>query len=417
MVEKNRVEREAEIGSQSVVLNQKTDFIDKARHLGCSGVLFLCLLVLSGCVGRNIEKERISLGSQPFSPDGKYIIFSIHENDRINIYRINKDGSGLTSLTSSAEDNFDASYSPDGAQIVFSSTEGVQRTIPFRSNGPSLYKDLQRANLYLIDSDGSNKRRLTNGPGQHTSPIFSPDGQRIYFRFSREFKDLYSQGSASFWGDSDVYSVNIDGTNLSAVTDEKFADLLPPSISPDGKQILIYALIRYGQYYYEDGFWMFSIDQPQVKKLVAPNLSVELLPHPSLNWCRSKSPFCNYTLYNPRFSPDGKLILFKLFILIKLRNYNSVDGEAIVIMDLESKKTKILAKSNTIMEAVFSPDGSEILYVCDKIGYRDVYELWLIKVDGTGAHRIKIQGIEEIGNREGNSGNWIPGQLRRTNNK
>jgi len=405
MVEKNRVEPEAEIDSQSVVVNQKTGFIDKAMHLGCFGVLSLCLLVLSGCAGRNIEKERISLGSQPFSPDGKYIIFSIHENNRINIYRINKDGSGLTGLTSSAEDNFDASYSPDGTQIVFSSTEGVQRTIPFTSNGPSLYKDFQRANLYLIDLNGSNKRRLTNSPGQYTSPIFSPDGQRIYFRFSRRFCDLYTPGSASFWGDSDVYSVDFDGTNFSAVTDEKFAELSPPSISPDGKRILIYALMQYERHYYEDGFWMFSIDQPRVKKLVAPNLSTEFLPEPGLSVCRSMSPFCNYTLYTPRFSPDGKLILF------------NVDRDTIVIMDLDSMKTKIIAKSAVIHEAVFSPDGSEILYVCDKTGFFDVYELWLVKVDGTGAHRIEIQGIKEIGNREGNSGNWIPGQLRRTNNK
>lgn len=406
MGERDRVERESDIGHQSTVASWRAGLFDKAMPSSCFRAVFLCLLVLSGCVGGSIEKERISLGSQPFSPDGKHLLLSIHGRGRIDIYRMNRDGSDLTRLTSNPEDNFDASYSPDGSKIVFASSEGVERSVPVTSVEPTPYKDLQQANLYLMHSDGSHKVRLTNGPDQQTSPIFSPDGQQIFFRLSRSFMDAYSQGSASFWSDSDIYSVNVDGSNLAAVTNERFPALSPPSVTPDGKQILIYARLAYEAYYYEEGFWAFPIDNPQEKTLIAPDLAA-FAPEPASTWSRSKSPFGNYNLYNPRFAPDGKFVLFKLA-------HHSIGGDGIGVTDLASKETEILAKCAAIMESVCSPNGKEILYVCDQTGYREVYELRMMNVDGTDARRIKIQGIEDIGNREGSRGNWVPGPLRRT---
>src|SRR4029077_13519973 len=84
------------------------------------------------------------------------------------------------------------SYSPDGKQIVFCSNRDNE-------------KDFE---LYIMDADGKNVRKLTNAPGCYNGgPFFSPDGKRVIFRSDRKKKDHLQ-----------LYVIDVDGKNERQLT-------------------------------------------------------------------------------------------------------------------------------------------------------------------------------------------------------
>lgn len=92
------------------------------------------------------------VGEMQWSPDGDFLVFQGFVDGRSDLYRINRDGSGLMNLTS---DSFEASYpvfSPDNGEIAYIANMG------------SVYK------IYLMDFNGQNKRALTTSNQEEVSP-------------------------------------------------------------------------------------------------------------------------------------------------------------------------------------------------------------------------------------------------------
>ena len=98
------------------------------------------------------------------------------------IYIVRQDGTGLRRLTASSETAEDAGYdffpswSPDG------------RTIAFVRNS-ELDDITLESDLYMVGTEGSRLRRLTDLPGIDTVPVWSPDGKRILFSSGRSALD------------------------------------------------------------------------------------------------------------------------------------------------------------------------------------------------------------------------------------
>lgn len=84
------------------------------------------------------------------------IAFSGMNNGRFDIFTINPDGSDLRRLTENQGNNEDPCWSPDGRYIVFSSNRDG------------------RYHLYLMNANGQNQRKLTSKRGEQTSPSWSP---------------------------------------------------------------------------------------------------------------------------------------------------------------------------------------------------------------------------------------------------
>lgn len=139
------------------------------------------------------------------SPDGKNILFSIHfspENvDETNpgweIAVMSVDGTGFRRLTNNSYFDGDAKWNADGTKIVFVSDSNHRTSDDFK-NGL-----LPQYDIYIMNPDGSDKKRLTFGkPGDvNADPCFSPSGF-IYYVHSKGYSNNF-----------DLWKMNEDGKN------------------------------------------------------------------------------------------------------------------------------------------------------------------------------------------------------------
>jgi TolB protein len=100
-----------------------------------------------------------------WSPAGDFIVYQSFASGRWDIWVTDPDGATHRQVTSGAGDKTDASFSPDGHWIVYSSDEG----------------ELESANLFVVPVSGGDASRLTNHDGYDGAPSWSPDGRRIAF--------------------------------------------------------------------------------------------------------------------------------------------------------------------------------------------------------------------------------------------
>ena len=87
------------------------------------------------------------------------------------------------------------------AQIVFASN---------RDGHPHHIPGWFTFEIYVMDADGGNQRRLTNNPASDLSPSWSPDGKRIAFISDR---DGHAHRRIPGWHTSEIYVMDADGSN------------------------------------------------------------------------------------------------------------------------------------------------------------------------------------------------------------
>ncbi|MBE0655606.1 MAG: M28 family peptidase, partial [Bacteroidales bacterium] len=103
----------------------------------------------------------------------------------------------------------EGSYSPDGKLIVYSTNKDAYDRDLTKAEQEKMEVDPSFfCELYIMNADGSNKKRLTNTPGYDGGPFFSPDGKRIIWR--RFSEDGHT---------ADVYTMKIDGSDVKRLTD------------------------------------------------------------------------------------------------------------------------------------------------------------------------------------------------------
>ncbi|MBX7043931.1 MAG: hypothetical protein K1X85_13630 [Ignavibacteria bacterium] len=164
------------------------------------------------------------------SPAGDRIVFTSTRNGDIDIYSMNIDGSDVRQLTDELGYDGGPFYSYDGKKIVY------RRTTFDGEASKESYKDLLAQNLirpskldiWIMDADGSNKQQVTNNGAANFAPYWFPDGKRILF-----CSNMDDPGKRNF----DIYMINIDGTGLKRITSYPEFDGFP-MFSPDGKKLV-----------------------------------------------------------------------------------------------------------------------------------------------------------------------------------
>ncbi|MBN2423715.1 MAG: PD40 domain-containing protein [Calditrichaceae bacterium] len=172
------------------------------------------------------------------SPLGDKIVFTSQRNGDLDIYTVNIDGSGLAQLTN--EPGYDGGpfFSPDGKKIVY------------RSYHPQLDQEIERYHsllageliepsafqLWVMNADGGNKRRITDNEYANFAPFFHPDNKRIIF-----CSNINSANPRR--PDFNLWMINKDGSGLEQITFFEGFDGFP-MFTRDGKK-LVFASNRF----------------------------------------------------------------------------------------------------------------------------------------------------------------------------
>ncbi|HWO87645.1 MAG TPA: hypothetical protein VNL98_00685 [Gemmatimonadales bacterium] len=172
------------------------------------------------------------------SPDGRRIVFTSTRDGDLDIYTMAIDGSDVQRLTTSLGYEGGAFYSHDGSMIVYRSFQ------PQTARDSADYRTLlarglvrpSRMEIWVMNADGSNQRQITNLGGANFAPYFTPDDRAIIFSSNHT-----NPRGRNF----DLYLVNLDGTGLERVTVHPDFDGFP-MFSPDGRR-LVWASNRNGR--------------------------------------------------------------------------------------------------------------------------------------------------------------------------
>jgi TolB protein len=165
------------------------------------------------------------------SPDGRSLVFTSLKDGDLELYTMNVDGSNIRRLTNTPGYDGGAFFSPDGKQIVYRAWHPTGDSL-------AMYRDLlskhmvrpNRMEVFVMNADGTNQRQVTNLGGANFAPFFTPDGRRIIFSSNHHLTD---RRSANF----DLFLVNLDGTGLTQVTRDAAFDGFP-MFSPDGTRLV-----------------------------------------------------------------------------------------------------------------------------------------------------------------------------------
>jgi TolB protein len=164
------------------------------------------------------------------SPDGSRIVFTSTRDGDIELYTMKVDGTDIRRVTHRVGYDGGAFFSPDGARLVWRTMypETAADSADYRHLlGQRLVRPT-RLELWVAGTDGSNARQVTHLGAASFAPFFHPDGRRIVF--ASNYPDPRSRNF-------DLYLVGVDGSGLERVTTSPEFDSFP-MFSPDGQRMV-----------------------------------------------------------------------------------------------------------------------------------------------------------------------------------
>jgi len=164
------------------------------------------------------------------SPKGDKIVFTSTRDGDLELYTMNLDGSGVKRITRSLGYDGGAFFSWSGKKIVYRGNH------PTDSAEVAEYKSLLaeqlvkpgRMEIFICDADGKNNKQLTNNGNANFAPFFLPGDKQIIF--SSNMKD---PGGRFF----DLFVINVDGLGLEQITFDGHFNAFA-MLSTDGKKIV-----------------------------------------------------------------------------------------------------------------------------------------------------------------------------------
>ncbi|MBO6575647.1 MAG: PD40 domain-containing protein [Rhodothermales bacterium] len=163
------------------------------------------------------------------SPDGQYIIFTSTRTGDLELWRYEIATGDLLQLTDELGYDGGAFFSPDSQMIVWRADRPEGERAEVYQN--LLQDDLvepSELNIFVANIDGSNPRQVTNLPGANWAPFFHPSGEKVLFSTNH-----HVDGGRIF----DIFMVNLDGTDMKQLTHSGTFDAFP-MFSPDGTKLV-----------------------------------------------------------------------------------------------------------------------------------------------------------------------------------
>ena len=181
---------------------------------------------------RNLTDTKGYDAEATVSPNGKKIIFTSDRVGDLELFSMDIDGRNIKRLTFEPGYDGGAFYSPDSKMIVYrgshpTDTKLIARDKQLLSQGlivPTVFE------VWVMKADGTGKRQVTKLNAASFAPYFTPDGKRIIFCTNYFATDARKRNF-------DLAVINIDGTGLERITFNETFDGFP-MFSPDGKKLV-----------------------------------------------------------------------------------------------------------------------------------------------------------------------------------
>lgn len=164
------------------------------------------------------------------SPDGKKMVYTSTKSGDLELWVMDLETGAEKQVTHDLGYDGGAWFSPDGTKLIWRASR------PKTDAEITEYKELLKENLvaptnmevFISDADGSNPKQVSSFGQANWAPNYMPDSKRIIFASNHEYKRGFP---------FNIYIMNEDGSGLYKVSRDKGFDAFP-MFSYDGKKIL-----------------------------------------------------------------------------------------------------------------------------------------------------------------------------------
>jgi Tol biopolymer transport system component len=275
------------------------------------------------------------LGSATWSPDGKQLAFVAgSDRESFDVYVMDSTGSTPINLTNSLEPEFEVAWSPDGKTIAFS------REVTVEQDGQL---PIRHSELWLMQSDGSNPRKI----GEGCCMQWLPHNERLVYRVFDETSGL-----------SDLWVTDRNGTELHNLTNSPLREQ-EMTLSPDGHFIVYSA---------------FDLDTQQTHLyLLDREMSVTVALVPDMNSAEEAT-----------FSPDGSHLAFIADSGQYEKHLYVMNVDQTGLIDLSELSGKPATANAMDTDPLWVSD-SQLVFISTRT---KVAALYVINSDGTGVREV-----------------------------
>lgn len=243
----------------------------------------------------------------------------------------------------------------------------------------NLQRGYNALEIYLMDGDGSNVRRITDNAHFDGFPAVSPDGRRIVFDSNR----LRAEGEPL--NVSDLFVMNADGS-----AQAKLARGSSATWSPDGRTIAFHAsasgtgqpivMMRPGAATTDSDIFVLDVDEFLAKGTRPKNITNDPATIDD----------------DPDWSPRGGRILFTSHQAAGSSTTDDHPEAEIYVIDAAgaAQRTRLTTNAEEERGPSWSPDGTRIVFACRR-GGRD-FEICVMNADGTGQQQLTDNTVGDL---------------------
>jgi len=388
-------------GQEPIRCGRTPDISPDGRRVAFSYLGDVWIVETIGGVARPLTRHESYNINPVFSPDGRQIAFTSNRHGGNDVFVMPVEGGRPTRLTHDSAADVVNGWSPDGKHVLFSSARSTGfplsyelYTVPvtggraqrisrsegregsFAPKGDQIayvrgpgtwyrkgYRGSSNDDIWICSADGSNNRRLTEFEGQDNSPMWGADGQSLYYV------------SEQFGSPANIVRQAGIGSKPEQISYHKDDGVRRARISANGEWLA-----------YECGpdLWVVSTRGGSPRKL-----AIEVHADDKSNPERKATYTSGATEY--ALSADEKHVVF------------AVHGELFLIPLAGGKATRLTDHPAYDHSAIWAPDGKSVLFLSDRNGHEDIYELTPDDPEHpefTKAHKFKVTQLTKTNDAE-----------------
>ncbi len=262
--------------------------------------------------------------SATFSRDGASIVYSTHVDGNGELASMTLETRESRRLTHTETTNeYGGNYSPDGTSLLYSSQQHRTNAglITLQASGSATFSEVFIVRDLATDEDAM----LSPSPGPVAKPLYSPDGTRILFEAVTD-------------SNLDIWTMSAEGKERTRLTTGEEDDG-QPAYHPSGERVI---------------FVRTHTDSFELMDMAPDGSDVRQITH---------TPFNEF---GGSFSPDGKW-----FVYAQERGFATTE---LAMMEWGTRRVRPLSRvQGRCIQPAFSPDGTQVVFASDRSDYLELY--------------------------------------------